>query len=42
VASAWFPGLALFGEPLRSAGDVLADTMVLYDPDGILALRGGR
>ena len=27
----------LFGEPLRSVGDVLADTMVMYDPDGILA-----
>ena len=22
----------LFGEPLRSVGDVLADTMVMYDP----------
>jgi hypothetical protein len=29
----------LFGEPLRSVGDVLADTMVLYDPGGVLALR---
>ena len=27
----------LFGEPLRSVGDVVADTMVMYDPDGILA-----
>jgi hypothetical protein len=32
----------LFGEPLRSMGDVFADTMVLYDPDGILALRRRR
>jgi hypothetical protein len=29
----------LFGEPLRSIGDVLADTEVMYDPDGILVLR---
>jgi hypothetical protein len=29
----------LFGEPLRSVGDVFADTMLMYDPDGILALR---
>ena len=27
----------LFGEPLRSVGDVFADTMVMYDPDGVLA-----
>jgi len=26
----------LFGEPLRSAGDVVADTMVMDDPDGVL------
>ena len=32
----------LFGEPLRSVGDVVADTMVLYDPDGMLALRRRR
>jgi hypothetical protein len=32
----------LFGEPLRSVGDVFADTMVMYDPDGILALRRRR
>jgi uncharacterized RDD family membrane protein YckC len=29
----------LFGEPQRSVGDVFADTIVMYDPDGILALR---
>jgi uncharacterized RDD family membrane protein YckC len=27
----------LFGENLRSMGDVFADTMILYDPDGVLA-----
>jgi hypothetical protein len=27
----------LFCAPLRSVGDVLADTLVLYDPDGVLA-----
>ena len=32
----------LFGEPLRSVGDVFADTMVMYDPDGILTLRRRR
>ena len=32
----------LFGEPLRSVGDVFADTLVMYDPDGILALRRRR
>jgi hypothetical protein len=25
---------------LRSVGDALADTIVLYDPDGVLALSG--
>jgi hypothetical protein len=29
----------LFGAPLRSMGDVFADTVVVYDPDGTLALR---
>jgi hypothetical protein len=28
----------LFGENLRSVGDVFADTMILYDPDEVLAL----
>ena len=32
----------LFGEPLRSVGDVFADTMVMYDPDEILALLRRR
>ena len=27
------------GAPLRSMGDVFADTVVVYDPDGTLALR---
>jgi uncharacterized RDD family membrane protein YckC len=28
----------LFNGSLRSVGDALADTIVLYDPDGVLAL----
>jgi hypothetical protein len=30
----------LFNGSLRSVGDALADTIVLYDPDGVLALSG--